>query len=289
MEELLGNILVVLTRTKFPENIGSAARAVANMGLGGLRVAGPERLWPEPMARLASSAGAAVLEELRVFPSLNEALADCVAAVAMTARLGRRRGRLVSPRRVAPQVLELARQGRVALVFGPEDTGLSTEEVDACGYTVCIPTAQAASLNLAQAVMVMAYETRLAALEGLGGLAGQGGQGGLVGLGEAHAREDESDAAPGPPARPQPASLKELAGLKAHLQEALVAMGAIPHDNPEHFFRPFKATLERAGVTSREARAWRGLARQALWLAGELAARAPETAQTSSGKPRRKA
>jgi tRNA/rRNA methyltransferase len=268
MEELLRNMVVVLVRTKFPENIGSAARVVANMGLGGLRVAGAERLWPEPMARLASTAGAGVLEELQVFANLDEALADCVAAVALTARLGRRRGRLVSPRRVAPQIMELAGQGRVALVFGPEDTGLSTEEVDACGYTVCIPTAQASSLNLAQAVMVMAYELRLAAL----------------------ADWPEGPAGPsGPPVRPQPASLQELTGLKDHLQEALVAMGAIPHDNPGHFFRPFKATLERAGVTSRETRAWRGLARQALWLAKELAARAPETAQTSSGKPRRKA
>jgi tRNA/rRNA methyltransferase len=165
---------------------------------------------------------------------------------------------------VAHQVLELAVQGQVALVFGPEDKGLSTEEVDACGLTVCIPTAAAASLNLAQAVMVMAYELRQAALE------------------------NGPTVAPEPGAiRPQPASLEELNGLKGHLKQALVTTGAIP-DNPEHFFRPFKATLERAGVTSREARAWRGLARQAIWLAEELAARAPETAQTSSGKPRRK-
>ncbi len=246
MEELLRNIMVVLVRTKFPENIGSAARACANMGLGGLRVVAPERLWPEPMARLASTAGAAYLETMETFDSLDRALADCLAGAAFTARLGRRRGRLVSPRRAAPQILELAAQGLVALVFGPEDKGLDTAEVDACGLTVSIPTAEAASLNLAQAVMVMAYELRLTALE-----AGP-------------------ESAPGPASRPQPASLKELAGLKEHLKEALVAIGCIPADNPDHFFRPFKATLERAGVTSREVRAWRGLARQALWLRGKI-------------------
>ncbi|MFZ5586033.1 MAG: RNA methyltransferase [Thermodesulfobacteriota bacterium] len=246
MQDLLANLCVVLVRTKFPENIGSAARAMANMGVNDLRLAAPERLWPEPMARLASSGGAPVLAGLRVYEDLAAATADCALAVATTARVGRRRGRLTSPRQAAPAILDWAARGRVAIVFGPEDKGLDTAEVDACGLTVCIPTAAAYSLNLAQAVLVLAYEVFMAALEGR--------------------RGDEAAA----PASPRPASLAELDGLKAHLKEALVALGAIPADNPDHFFRPFKATLERAGVTSREARAWRGLARQALWLAGQI-------------------
>ena len=246
MLELLTNLVVVLVRPKFPENIGAAARAIANMGLGGLRLVAPERPWPEPMARLATEAGAVVLERMQTFPGLREALADCTLACATTARQGRRRGRLTTPRQAASQALKAAPQGRVAVVFGPEDRGLVTGEVDLCGLSVCIPTDQASSLNLAQAVMVLAYELRQAALE-----TGQG-------------------TTAGPAARPQPASLKELEGLKDHLKAALVAVGSIPADNPDHFFRPFKAPLERGGITSREVRAWRGLARQILWLRGRL-------------------
>jgi tRNA/rRNA methyltransferase len=245
MLESLNNIVIVLTRPKFPENIGAAARSVANMGLGGLRVVAPERAWPEPMARLATEAGAAVLARMRSFDDLAAALSDCTLALATTARQGRRRGRLTTPRQAAAQAVAAAVQGRVALVFGPEDKGLNTEDVDLCGLSVCIPTAQASSLNLAQAVMVLAYELRLAALE-------QGGQ------------------AAGPGIRPQPATHEELEGLKGHLKQALVAVGSIPASNPDHFFRPFKAPLERGGITAREVRAWRGLARQILWLKGQL-------------------
>ncbi|MFH1057694.1 MAG: TrmH family RNA methyltransferase [Pseudomonadota bacterium] len=246
------NLCVVLVRTKFPENIGSAARAMANMGLNDLRLAGPERLWPEPMARLASTGGAPVLEALRVYEDLAAATADCALAVATTARTGRRRGRLTSPRQAAPAILDWAARGRVALVFGPEDRGLDTNEVDACGLTVCIPTAAAYSLNLAQAVLVLTYEIFNAALA------------------QRRGEDDDPAGVVAAAASPRPASLAELDGLKQHLKQALVALGAIPADNPDHFFRPFKATLERAGVTSREARAWRGLARQALWLAGQI-------------------
>ncbi|MBI4797761.1 MAG: RNA methyltransferase [Desulfarculus sp.] len=245
MLERLGNIVMVLCRPKFPENIGAAARAVANMGLGGLSVVAPERPWPEPMARLATEAGAGVLKAMRTHDHLAEALEDCNLAIATTARQGRRRGRLTTPRQAAPQALLAAGQGRVAVVFGPEDKGLNTEEVDLCGLSVCIPTDRASSLNLAQAVMVLAYELRQAALEGAG-------------------------LAAGPGARPQPATLKELEGLKSHLKQALVAVGSIPADNPDHFFRPFKAPLERGGITTREVRAWRGLARQILWLRGRI-------------------
>ncbi len=242
----LQNLQVVLVRPRFPENIGAAARAVANMGLGGLRVVAPARLWPEPMHRLASRHGRPVLEKMLVVESLDQALADCVAAAATTARVGRNRGRLASPRRAAGRLLEWAAQGPVGLVFGPEDRGLSTRELDACFVSVCIPTSAQASLNLAQAVVVMAYELRCAALEAG---AGDGGRGSTP---------------------PRPASLAEMQGLHRHLKEALTALGTLRADNPDHFYRPFKAVLERAGLTSREVRAWRGLARQALWLWGQL-------------------
>ena len=244
MPGVLKNLRVVLVRPRFPENIGAAARAVANMGLGGLTVVEPQRLWPEPMRRLASRHGRPVLEAMQVAGSLEEALADCVAAAATTARVGRNRGRLATPRRAAGRLLQWAAQGPVGLVFGPEDRGLTTEELDACFMSICIPTTAEASLNLAQAVVVLAYEVRCAALE--------------------------AEAGPGAGTPPRPASMAEMQGLHRHLKQALTALGTLRADNPDHFYRPFKAVLERAGLTSREVRAWRGLARQALWLWGQL-------------------
>ncbi len=239
----LNQIVVVLVRPRFPENIGAAARVVANMGLGGLRVVEPERPWEEPMNRLASTCGRQVLAEMRQFASLAEALADTVGAAATTARTGYKRGELLSPRRAAPELLAWAAGGPVALVFGPEDRGLTTAQLDRCQLSICIPTDQASSLNLAQAVMVLAYELRVTALE---------------------------LAAPPPAAGPTPASHGEMMGLHRHLMDGLVAIGTLKADNPEHFYRPIKNVIERGRPSSREVRAMRGMARQMLWLAGQV-------------------
>jgi tRNA/rRNA methyltransferase len=241
--ELMDNLLVVLVRPRFPENIGAAARVTANMGLGGLRVVAPERLWKEPMERMATAQGMPVLEAMQVHEDLGQALAGCVGALATTARVGPKRGRLIPPRAAAPQMLQYAASGKAALVFGPEDKGLNTTEIDLCSLTVCIPTAKASSLNLAQAVMTLAYEMRISAME-------------AEGLGRGQAKK--------------PAPMGELEGLKSHLKEALTAIGVFIPDNPDHFFRPFKNVLDRAKPTSAEVRALRGMARQMLWLAGQL-------------------
>jgi tRNA/rRNA methyltransferase len=244
----LSALVVVLVRPRFPENIGSAARVVANMGLGALRVVEPERAWDEPMNRLASTCGRQVLQEMETFASLSEALVDTVGAAATTARTGYKRGELLSPRRAAPELLAWARGGRVALVFGPEDRGLTTAQVDRCQLSVCIPTDQASSLNLAQAVMVLAYEMRVVALE------------------------QQTT----PTAGPTPASHGEMMGLHRHLMDGLVAIGTLQADNPEHFYRPIKNVIERGRPSSREVRAMRGIARQMLWLAGQLPNQPPK-------------
>lgn len=233
---------VVLVRPKLAENVGAACRAVANMGLGGVRLVEPAADDPVRARALATRAGEAVLARVERHPDLASALADCAAAVATTARRGEDRGELLPPRAAAPGLVESAGLGRVALVFGPEDKGLTNAEVDACGKSVCIPTDAAASLNLAQAVVVLAYELRVAAMEAKGWT---------------------SDGR-------KPAPLDELMALEDHLTQALVAIGTLPADNPAHFFRPLRAVLRRARPSSREVRAWRGIARQCLWLAGRL-------------------
>ena len=243
MLERLGNIHVVLVRPKLPENIGAAARAIANMGLGGLVVVSPLRRAPERMRALATEHGRRVLDAMAECASLEEALGAFHFAVGTTARAGARRGSLVSPRQAAREILEWAGVGRVAIVFGPEDNGLTTAELDRCRMSMTIPTTEAASLNLAQAVVVIGYELRATALE---------------------AQEL------GRPSSPAPAPLKELHGLIEHLKEAFAAIDVIDRRNPDHFMRTLKAPLERAGMSSKEVRAWRGVARQVLWLAGQM-------------------
>ncbi len=244
MKGLPDSLVVVLHRPQLPQNIGAAARAMANMGLSRLRLVAPQDLSPEPMRALATGAGTELLEAMEVFGSLPEALADCAAAAATTARKGRFRGRLVAPRQAAPEILAWAASGPAALVFGPEDRGLTAAELDHFSLTISIPTSDSASLNLAQAVMVVCYELRLAAL------AAQGRR--------------------PAPLRPRPASLAQQQALYEHLFQGLLAIGVLPADNPRHFLRKLKGPLMRGGITAAEVRAWRGLARRSLWVAGRL-------------------
>jgi len=150
----------VLCRPSHPGNIGAAARAMKTMGLGDLRLVAPER-YPAPEADWMATNAIDVLKASTLHSSLSDAIGDCVAAFAMSAR----------PREWSPQVLDarsaaasaMALEGDVAFVFGNETAGLTNEEVFACQFLVHIPaSAEFSSLNLAQAVQVMAYELFMA-------------------------------------------------------------------------------------------------------------------------------
>jgi tRNA/rRNA methyltransferase len=149
-------IRIVLCRPSHPGNIGSAARAMKTMGLTDLRLIAPEK-FPAKEAEWMATNAADVLAHAKIHGSLAEAIADCVAAYALSAR----------PREWAPGTLDLraaakaARrlEGDVAFVFGNEQAGLTNDEMFACQYLVHIPaSAEFSSLNLAQAVQVVAYE-----------------------------------------------------------------------------------------------------------------------------------
>ena len=150
----------MLCRPSHPGNIGAAARAMKTMGLADLRLVEPER-YPAPEADWMATNAVDVLKGATLHASLEDSIRDCVAAFAMSAR----------PREWSPQVLDarsaaaraMALEGDVAFVFGNETAGLTNEEVFACQYLVHIPaSAEFSSLNLAQAVQVMAYELFMA-------------------------------------------------------------------------------------------------------------------------------
>jgi len=152
----LSRIRIVLCRPSHPGNIGAAARAMKTMGLADLRLVAPER-FPAPEAQWMATHAADVLSNSRTHEDLASAISDCVAAFALSARSREWSTQVLDVRAAAARAVEL--DGNVAFVFGNEQAGLTNEEMLACQYLVHIPAnPEFTSLNLAQAVQVVAYE-----------------------------------------------------------------------------------------------------------------------------------
>ena len=163
MDAPLDRLRIVLCRPSHPGNIGAAARAMKTMGITDLRLVAPER-FPAPEAQWMATHAVDVLQAARVHASLGEALADCVAAFALSARRRERSPQVLAARDAARRALERALRGPVAFVFGSESAGLTNEELFACQHLVHIPASPMyRSLNLAQAVQVICYEIFVAA------------------------------------------------------------------------------------------------------------------------------
>jgi tRNA/rRNA methyltransferase len=254
---VLGNFVFVLVRPLQAGNVGSAARALKNMGLGHLRLVAPKAgAGGRAAATMAVHAGD-VLRNARRFDDLGAALADCTLAVGTTCRPGLYRSGVVGVREAAAQLVAEAAGNRVAVIFGPEDTGLVNRDLKFCQRLVTIPTApEYPSLNLAQAVMLVAYELMMAA---------------------GAAREM-------PVAEPY-ASAAAVDAMLERLSEALVAIGFLPAENPEHIMFALRAILGRAGIGVRELDILSGIARQIRWFS-ESGLEAAEAKRRSGKKLR---
>ena len=159
------DIRFVLVRTSHPGNIGAAARAIRTMGFTRLGLVAPHK-FPHPDAVAMASGANAVLDDAAIAPTLVEAVADCTLVLGCTARARAVQLEELSPREAAARALAASARGPVAFVFGNERTGLENDELMSCHAAVRIPSVEDfPSLNLAQAVQVLAYETRLAMLE----------------------------------------------------------------------------------------------------------------------------
>jgi tRNA/rRNA methyltransferase len=164
-----GGPIVVLVEPQLGENIGTAARAMANFGLTRLRLVRPRDAWPNVHARRAASGADAVLESAALYDSLQAALADCNFVLATTARAHDQAKPVIGPTEAAQEMAPRIAEGEtVAVVFGRERWGLMNDEVGLADRVVTFPVNPAfASLNLAQAVLVVAYEWFKAAGGGL--------------------------------------------------------------------------------------------------------------------------
>ncbi len=162
---MLDRVRVVLVGTSHAGNIGGAARAMKNMGLSRLVLAGPEVVFPHPEATWRAVQAADLLDTAVVTRDLAEAVADCTLVIGTSARERRIQLPQVSPRGLGGLLARSRPDEQIALVFGREDSGLSNEELRMCHWHVHIPTSSSySSLNLAAAVQILCYELRLACL-----------------------------------------------------------------------------------------------------------------------------
>jgi tRNA/rRNA methyltransferase len=241
----LDRVAIVLFRPRLAENIGAVARAACNMGISRLVAVAPLDLDPDRMAMMATGPAARLLESMEVHDDLALALSPFQYIVGATARLGGVRRDYFSPREMAARLVSISAANDVALLFGPENWGLTNEELPFCHALVTIPTGDCSSLNLAQAVMVMAYE--------------------LFTVGMAKTRRT-----------PRLANSRELESMYAMLQETLVKINFISHQNPEHWMFNVRRLFARHGLRAREAQVIKGICRQIDWYVGKRLAEKPK-------------
>lgn len=149
--------VVILIRPQLGENIGAAARAMSNFGLSELRLVSPRDGWPNEKAREMAAGAAPIIESAQVFSGLSEAMHDVTHTYATTARTREVVKRIVTPEEAAAEASALPEGAKAALLFGPERTGLLNEDLALADTLITIPTAANASLNLAQAVIILGY------------------------------------------------------------------------------------------------------------------------------------
>lgn len=240
----LERVRIVLVGTQHPRNIGSAARALKTMGFGAMHLVAPA-MFPHPEAQALAAGADDLLEGAGVHPGLSEAVAGCTLVLGSTATQRAVPMPELSPREAAVRLLEASRQGEVALVFGPERTGLENAELQLCHASVCIPTDPAfSSLNLAQAVQVLAYELRLTAM----------------------AQEGLENARPPLDARP-PATHEAMERFFGHLDQTLHAIDFHKGRSGITVMRRLRRLFLRAAPDERELRVLHGILADAQRMA----------------------
>jgi tRNA/rRNA methyltransferase len=227
---------IILSHPQLGENIGAAARAMANFGLTDLRLVKPRHSWPDAKATAMAAGAATVVEEARVFAALRDALDDLNVVYGTTARERGTTKEVLTPAEAARRLrIASARGEKSAILFGNERAGLDNDEISLCDCVITVPTAHFASINLGQAVLLTAYEWFRA-----------------------------SDATPpvrlehGPNQR-RPARA-ELFDLFDHLERELKESGFLfPPEKRDAMVRAIRGTIHRARLTYQEVQTLRGM------------------------------
>jgi tRNA/rRNA methyltransferase len=234
---MLANLRLVMVRPRGSGNIGSVARVMKNVGAGELAIVGKARtqsFW----ARAMAVHGRDILADAKCYVSIREAIADCALVVGTTCRSGLYRSHSQTPREVAPVIVAAAQKGKVALLFGPEDHGLSNKDLEHCQLLVTIPThPDYPSLNVAQAVVVCLYEIYLTSLV---------------------PADDDGI---------QRAEAEHIERLFDIMKTSLLKIGFLDSANPEHMLLAFRRIFGRAGLEDKDVRILTGMFRQIEWYA----------------------
>lgn len=235
--QLSDRISVILHRPAIPENIGAVARGMMNTGYSRLFISSSETEDWNTARKLAVSA-AHILEEAPRSNSLEEALALSRAGyVVGTTGRDRKYWNPVETTQAARTILERASVTDVSLVFGPENTGLSNEELTLCHLTVTLPAAdELGSYNLSHAVILVLFQIMTAAQQPGSGDTGE-----------------------------NPAGFETLEGMYGHIQEVLMETGFLWDDNPDHMMRAVRGFINKSSPTEQETKMVRGICRRLLW------------------------
>lgn len=236
---LFKRLRFVLVETSRAGNVGSVARAMKTMGFSELVLVAPRCEDPlhDPEAVAFASGAIDVLQNARIVPTIGEALEGCNFAAAVSARLREFSPPVWSPREFSSHVAEQA-ELRPALILGNERFGLPNEIVEGCNVLINIPANPAySSLNLSQAAQVLAYECRLAA-------------------------QGENRTQTGVGFHGEAASLAQIDGMYAHLEQALVDIGFLDPANPKKLMPRLKRLFSRTQLETEEVNILRGIARQ---------------------------
>ena len=236
----LDNIHMILVEPQIPENIGSVARAMTNMGIAHLVLVKPKNCDLSRVVKMATGSSVDVIEEMEVYDDLGEALGPFHYIVGTTARLGTRRPAMSDPRHLARDLIRVSQKNRVGILFGPEPRGLSNDQLRYCHKIVTINTASFSSLNLAHAVMIVCYEIFMAS-----------------------PRQDLTPL-------PRLANSFELEGMYDHLRDVLMKIGFLNPQNPEHWMMNIRRFLSRLSLRAREVKVIRGVCRQIDWYTEQV-------------------
>ncbi len=229
------NISIILKQPRCPENIGAAARAICNMGIGRLVLVNPINYDIAKVMKLATHAAAEVVAQIELYKELKEALLPYNYVVGTTARLGKYRQSIKNPSKLAQSLIPISRDNNIAIIFGPEDRGLSNEDIRFCDVLVNIPTADFSSINLAQAVMIICYE-----------------------IFDAGCTESHNFV-------PRLAARNELEGMYDQLKDILVRISYINPENPDYWMNKLRRFFTRLHLQAREVSIIRGICRQIDW------------------------
>jgi tRNA/rRNA methyltransferase len=236
------HIRIILVEPQGPINVGSICRLMMNFGLSSLCLVNPCEDYRSLASRRMALKAESFLNQAAVFPTLEAALADCHLAFGTTRRFGKYRDYFLTPEQSAVQALSQPTGTTVAFVFGREDRGLHTSELDLCHAFVTIPTdPNYPSMNLSHAVALVLYELRKKALMDQTITNGNRVQ----------------------------AQARDVENMFQHMRRTLLAAEYLDPQNPDHILRAFRRLFGRSGLDDREVRILRGLWSRIDWIDNE--------------------